>query len=76
MNCTLFIFYKFLFYNHIQHTRYSTNYQRLGHTSVERGGHLCGVSGTQVWNKSHTSVEQTPFKCLVFGCYSRSVLRC
>ena len=31
--------------------------QCLGHTCVERGGHLCGVNGTLVWSKSHTSVE-------------------
>ena len=62
MNCTLFIFYKFLFYNHIQHTRYSTDYQRLDHTSVERKRHLCGANGTQVWNKSHTSADETGCK--------------
>ena len=55
-------FHTHLFYSFIQHARYSIDYQRLGHTSVERGGHLCGVSGTQVWNKSHTSVDETACK--------------
>ena len=33
--------------------------QSLGHTCVERGGHLTGASGTLVWSKRHTSVDQT-----------------
>ena len=55
---------------------YPIENQRLDHTSVERGGHKCGVSGTQVWNKSHTSVEQTPFKYPVFDDYNLYALRC
>ena len=54
-NC--FLLEKCGFVEHCKSVVYSSQVWLLFHTSVERAGHLCGVNGTQVWNKSRTSVE-------------------
>ena len=45
-----------------KHHFYTAVNQGLDHTSVERGGHKCGASATQVWCTSRSSVEQTGVK--------------